>query len=159
MKQVERNKVIELLNKIFSSSISEADHRKINEELDLLISDPNWTGYIFWSNEYFTESNGVNYDKFFQKISEYENSEEYKRNKNIISLVKDLLHKNFQEKSEVTLINELHFLMPNCDWIDCLFVSKDCFSEDGKFNEKEFLRAMGLINFEDSSLTYLFEHD
>lgn len=40
MKQAEKNRVIELINKIFDSYISEIENKKINEELDLLISDP-----------------------------------------------------------------------------------------------------------------------
>lgn len=159
MKQAEKNRVIELINKIFDSYISEIENKKINEELDLLISDPKWSGYIFWSNDYYTKENGLDYEKFFQKIEEYELSDEYKRNKYIISLVNDLLNKNFNNKLEMDIVNELRKLIPNEDWIDCLFVSKSCFLENGQLDEKEFLKSMGLIDFDESNLVFHFEHN
>lgn len=159
MKQAEKNRVIELINKIFDSYISEIENKKINEELDLLISDPKWGNYIFWTNDYCTKENGLDYEKFFQKIEEYELSDEYKRNKYIISLVNDLLNKNFNNKLEMDIVNELRKLIPNEDWIDCLFVSKSCFLENGQLDEKEFLKSMGLIDFDESNLVFHFEHN
>ncbi|OAV23397.1 hypothetical protein AO371_1664 [Moraxella catarrhalis] len=159
MKQAEKNRVIELINKIFDSYISEIENKKINEELDLLISDPKWSGYIFWSNDYYTKENGLDYEKFFQKIEEYELSDEYKRNKYIISLVNDLLNKDFNNKLEMDIVNELRKLIPNEDWIDCLFVSKSCFLENRQLDEKEFLKSMGLIEFDESNLVFHFEHN
>lgn len=159
MKQAEKNRVIELINKIFDSCISEIENKKINEELDLLISDPKWGNYIFWTNDYCTKENGLDYEKFFQKIEEYELSDEYKRNKYIISLVNDLLNKNFNNKLEMDIVNELRKLIPNEDWIDCLFVSKSCFLENGQLDEKEFLKSMGLIEFDESNLVFHFEHN
>ena len=159
MKQAEKNRVIELINKIFDSYISEIENKKINEELDLLISDPKWSDYIFWTNDYCTKENGLDYEKFFQKIEEYELSDEYKRNKYIISLVNDLLNKNFNNKLEMDIVNELRKLIPNEDWIDCLFVSKSFFLENGQLDEKEFLTAMGLIDFDESNLVFHFEHN
>lgn len=159
MKQAEKNRVIELINKIFDSYISEIENKKINEELDLLISDPKWSGYIFWTNDYCTKENGLDYEKFFQKIEEYELSDEYKRNKYIISLVNDLLNKNFNNKLEMDIVNELRKLIPNEYWIDCLFVSKSCFLENGQLDEKEFLKSMGLIEFDESNLVFHFEHN
>lgn len=159
MKQAEKNRVIELISKIFDSYISEIENKKINEELDLLISDPKWSDYIFWTNDYCTKENGLDYEKFFQKIEEYELSDEYKRNKYIISLVNDLLNKNFNNKLEMDIVNELRKLIPNEDWIDCLFVSKSCFLENGQLDEKEFLKSMGLIEFDESNLVFHFEHN
>lgn len=159
MKQAKKNRVIELINKIFDSYISEIENKKINEELDLLISDPKWSGYIFWTNDYCTKENGLDYEKFFQKIEEYELSDEYKRNKYIISLVNDLLNKNFNNKLEMDIVNELRKLIPNEDWTDCLFVSKSCFLENGQLDEKEFLKSMGLIEFDESNLVFHFEHN
>ena len=159
MKQAKKNRVIELISKIFDSYISEIENKKINEELDLLISDPKWSGYIFWTNDYCTKENGLDYEKFFQKIEEYELSDEYKRNKYIISLVNDLLNKNFNNKLEMDIVNELRKLIPNEDWIDCLFVSKSCFLENGQLDEKEFLKSMGLIEFDESNLVFHFEHN
>lgn len=138
MKQAEKNRAIELINKIFDGYISDIENKKINEELDLLISDPKWSDYIFWTNDYYTDENGLDYEKFFQKIEEYELSDEYKRNKYIISLVNDLLNKNFNNKLEMDIVNELRKLIPNEDWIDCLFVSKSCFWKMDSLMEKNF---------------------
>lgn len=148
MNKLIKKRVIELLDKIFNNYLSENEHMQVNDELSQLIVDPNWSYYIFWSNNYHNEDGSLNYDKFFQKISEYENSEEYIRNNYIISLVYDLLQKNFQLKSEMDIVNELNKLIPHQDWINCLFVSKSCFLENGVFSAKEFLTLMDLIKFE-----------
>lgn len=142
-----------LIEELMTFELSEKRENYIISELDNIIIDPKWSDYIFWSNNYHNEDGSLNYDKFFQKISEYEKSDEYKRNKYIVSLVKDLLHRNFQEKSEVAIVNELHSFISNHDWINCLFVSKDCFLDNGELDEKGFLISMGLIDFEESSLT------
>ncbi|WP_227544956.1 hypothetical protein [Moraxella catarrhalis] len=57
------------------------------------------------------------------------------------------------------IVNELRKLIPNEDWIDCLFVSKSCFLENGQLDEKEFLKSMGLIEFDESNLVFHFEHN
>lgn len=74
-------------------------------------------------------------------------------------MVNDLLNKNFNNKLEMDIVNELRNLIPNEDWIDCLFVSKSCFLENGQLDEKEFLKSMGLIEFDESSLVFHFEHN
>lgn len=156
---LEKDKVIYFLNELIHGEHSENIGDIFYNKIDMIIEDPKWSNYIFWSDEYIYPNGEINYEKFFQKIAEYEHSDEYKRNKYIISLVKDLLDRNFQEKSEVTIVNELHSLISNHDWVDCLFVRKDCFLENGELNGKEFLKSMGLIDFEESSLTYHFKHD
>lgn len=142
-----QRRIQNLFDRMFNEYLSEEESRTVGNELDTLILDPKWSDYIFYSEDYSFEDGSLNYEKFFQKISEYENSDEYKRNKYIISLVNNLLNKNFEEKSEIAIVNELNNLIPNKDWIDCVFVSKSCFLEDGLFNEKEFLRLMDLIDF------------
>ncbi|VEG12516.1 hypothetical protein [Moraxella cuniculi] len=137
-----------LIEELMTFQSSEKRENYIMSELDDIIIDPKWSDYIFWSNDYHHEDGSLNYDKFFKKISEYEQSDEYQRNKYIISLVNSLLNKNFDKKSEMEIVNELNKLIPDEDWIDCLFVSKSCFLENGVFNEKEFLKLMNLINFE-----------
>lgn len=158
-KTPERDKIIFLLKELVYGGHSEEVADMFYSKLDDIIKDPKWSSYIFWSDQYFTEDNEIDYEKFLKKILEYEQSEEYHRNQYIISLVQNLLNKNFQSNSEVVTMNEINSFIPNHDWIDYLLVNRECFSENGKFNEKEFLRAMGLIDFEDSSLTYYFEHD
>lgn len=141
------DKAKRLIDELLTFKCTEKREDDIMSELDKIIIDPKWSDYIFYSEDYSFEDGSLNYEKFFQKISEYENSDEYKRNKYIISLVNNLLNKNFEEKSEIAIVNELNNLIPNKDWIDCVFVSKSCFLEDGLFNEKEFLRLMDLIDF------------
>lgn len=141
------DKAKRLIDELLTFKCTEKREDDIMSELDKIIIDPKWSDYIFYSEDYLFEDDSLNYEKFFQKISEYENSDEYKRNKYIISLVNNLLNKNFEEKSEVAIVNELNNLITNKDWIDCLFVSKSCFLEDGLFYEKEFLRLMDLIDF------------
>lgn len=137
-----------LIQELLNALSSEDRENDIMIELDSILPDPKWSDYIFWTNDYYTEENGLDYEKFFQKIAEYEHSDEYERNQYIISLVNDLLDKNFDTKSEVDIVNELNKLIPHQDWIDCLFVSKSCFDKNNIFSEKEFLRLMELIKFE-----------
>ena len=148
-----------LIQELLNAESTEDRENDIMLELDDILPDPKWGDYIFWTNDYCTKENGLDYEKFFQKIEEYELSDEYKRNKYIISLVNDLLNKNFNNKLEMDIVNELRNLIPNEDWIDCLFVSKSCFLENGQLDEKEFLKSMGLIEFDESSLVFHFEHN
>ena len=109
-----------IIQELLNAESSEDRENDIMLELDDILPDPKWGDYIFWTNDYCTDENGLDYEKFFQKIEEYELSDEYKRNKYIISLVNDLLNKNFNNKLEMDIVNELRKLIPNEDWIDCL---------------------------------------
>ena len=134
-----RNRVIYLISKLFNESLSEEQQLDINDELNKLLEDPKWSDYIFWSDDYLYPDGTVNYEKFFKKISEYKYSEEYKNRKYIISLVYKLLEKDFSEKSEIQIVNELNQLLQGTDWMDYVFVSKLCLDETGSIDEKYFL--------------------
>ncbi|WP_298971551.1 hypothetical protein [uncultured Psychrobacter sp.] len=134
-----RDRVIYLISKLFNESLSEKQQLNINNELNELILDPKWSDYIFWSDDYFYSDGTINYDKLFKKIDEYECSEEYKYRKNIILLVNKLLEKDFSEKSEMQIVNELNDLLQSTDWMDYLFVNKLCLDKSGSLDEKCFL--------------------
>ena len=140
-----KDKAIILLNKIINCQLSEYDEKLAINELDKILIDPKWSDYIFWSDDYILPDGNIDYDKFFKKIEEYPSSEEYKRNQYIISLVNNLLTKNFQQKSEMEIVNELNHILSTTDWIDYLFVSKICLNEDGSLDEKSFLDMVFLI--------------
>lgn len=139
MNKQDKKNVIELLNIIFNENITESEHIEVNDKLNKILIDPKWSDYIFWSDDYILPNGNIDYDKFFKKIEEYPNSDEYKRNQYIISLVNNLLTKNFQQKFEMEIVNELNHILSTTDWIDYLFVSKICLNEDGSLDEKSFL--------------------
>ena len=139
MNKQDKKNVIELLNIIFNENITESKHIEVNDKLNKILIDPKWSDYIFWSDDYILPNGNIDYDKFFKKIEEYPNSDEYKRNQYIISLVNNLLTKNFQQKSEMEIVNEINHILSTTDWIDYLFVSKICLNEDGSLDEKSFL--------------------
>ena len=139
MNKQDKKNVIELLDIIFNENITESKHIEINDKLNKILIDPKWSDYIFWSDDYILPDGSIDYDKFFKKIEEYPNSDEYKRNQYVISLVNNLLTKNFQQKSEMEIVNKLNHILSTTDWIDYLFVSKICLNEDGSLDEKSFL--------------------
>ena len=139
MNKQDKKNVIELLNIIFNENITESKHIEVNDKLNKILIYPKWSDYIFWSDDYILPNGNIDYDKFFKKIEEYPNSDEYKRNQYIISLVNNLLTKNFQQKSEMEIVNEINHILSTTDWIDYLFVSKICLNEDGSLDEKSFL--------------------
>ena len=139
MNKQDKKNIIELLNIIFNENITESKHIEVNDKLNKILIDPKWSDYIFWSDDYILPNGNIDYDKFFKKIEEYPNSDEYKRNQYIISLVNNLLTKNFQQKFEMEIVNELNHILSKKDWIDYLFVSKICLNEDGSLDEKSFL--------------------
>lgn len=139
MNKQDKKNVIELLNIIFNENITESKHIEVNDKLNKILIDPKWSDYIFWSDDYILPNGNIDYDKFFKKIEEYPNSDEYKRNQYIISLINNLLTKNFQQKSEMKIVNELNHILSTTDWIDYLFVSKIFLNEDGSLDEKSFL--------------------
>ena len=127
------------MNIIFNENITESKHIEVNDKSNKILIDPKWSDYIFWSDNYILPDGNIDYDKFFKKIEEYPNSDEYKINQYVISLVNNLLTKNFQQKSEMEIVNELNHILSTTDWIDYLFVSKICLNGDGSLDEKSFL--------------------
>ena len=139
MSPIEKEKIIALIDELRTFQQSESRDDEIMLELDKIIPDPKWSDYIFWSDDYLYPDGVFNYDKFFKKIDEYEHSEEYKYRKHIISLVNKLLEKDFSEKSEMQIVNELNDLLQSTDWMDYLFVNNLCLDKSGCLDEKCFL--------------------
>lgn len=93
MNDSQKSKAIELLTELLNEDSSEADQAAICEELQELLPDPHWSDYIFWSNDYNNEDGSLNFEKFFDKVISYYNTDEYKRNKRVIELANMLIKK------------------------------------------------------------------
>lgn len=142
MDNIQKEKITHLINELVNGNYNEEQGNDIYNELDKLIIDPKWSDCIFWSDDYFDPDNGLIDNKFFDKIQEYQLSDECKRNQYVISLVNDLLKRNFQDKSEMQIVNELNSLLPNTDWIDYLFVSKICIDKNNELYEHNFINLV-----------------
>lgn len=135
-----RNRIMFLIDSLINGAFQENTESGLYIELDNIISYPKWSDDIFWSNDYVSESGVVDYEKFFNKIIQYEQSELYQQHQYAIKLAKDLMNKNFNKKDEWKIVNELNDLIKNSDWLDWLFVSKECLRENGALNENLFIR-------------------
>ncbi len=134
-----KEKMSILLDELLSDDIREERQSEIFVELNSISPDPEWSDYIYWSDDYLNEDNSLNYDKFFKKVFDYPNSEEYKRNERIISLTNALLKRDFSEQSEIDIVNEINELSPDINWTRYLFVDKTCLNEDGSVDRDKFL--------------------
>ena len=67
-----KQKITLLLEELVNTPCSESRQVAIKLELDKLSPDPFWSDYIFWSEEYVNENGDINYEAFFDKISESE---------------------------------------------------------------------------------------
>lgn len=67
-----KQKITLLLEELVNTPCSESRQVAIKLELDKLSPDPFWSDYIFWSEEYVNENGNINYEAFFDKISESE---------------------------------------------------------------------------------------
>lgn len=140
----ENQEICYLLNELVNGDHLEKLADEFYHKLDMLIKDPNWNEYIFWSDEFICSNREINYEKFLKKICNYEKTSKYKREQYIISLVNSLLEKDFQEKSEIGIVNELNELLSSTDWIDYLFVSRICLNQDGSLNRNSFLNMISV---------------
>ena len=103
-----KQKITLLLEELVNTPCSESRQVAIKLELDKLSPDPFWSDYIFWSEEYVNENGNINYEAFFDKISEYPNSHEYKTKSRILELAKKLIIRDFSDISEVGIVNEIN---------------------------------------------------
>lgn len=142
MDNAQKETITHLINELIKGDYSEEEINRIYTKLDKIIIDPKWSDYIFWSNDCFDSNDGFVSHVFFDKIEQYQLSDEYKRDQYVISLVNNLLQRNFQYKSEIDIVNELNKLLPNTDWIDYLFVSKICLDEHGALYEHNFINLV-----------------
>ena len=137
-----KQKITLLLEELINTPCSESRQIEIKIELDKLSPDPFWSDYIFWSNEYVNENGEINYERFFDKISEYPNSYEYKTKSRILDLAQKLVIKDFTDISEVDIVNEINELSPDISWTNYLFVDKSCLNNDGSINKEAFLNKI-----------------
>ncbi|MDE4455250.1 MULTISPECIES: hypothetical protein [unclassified Psychrobacter] len=137
-----KKKITLLLEELLNATCSESRQMEINLELNKLSPDPFWSDYIFWSEEYVNEDLSINYEKFFDKISEYPNSQEYKTKSRLLELAERLIIRDFSEISEVDIVNEINELSPNISWTNYLFVDKTCLKNDGSIDKKQFLNKI-----------------
>lgn len=142
MNKNEREKVVKLFDEMFDTNMTEARQREVNRKLDALIDDPNWSYYIFYDESYLNGDNSINYDKFFDKIDDYSNSDEFKRDNRIIELLNNLLDKNFSKMKEIEIVNEINELSSDPNWMQYIFVDKSCLNENGSVDEDAFLKKL-----------------
>ena len=137
-----KKKITLLLEELINTKCSESREIEINLELNKLSPDPFWSDYIFWSDEYVNEDLSINYEKFFDKISEYPNSQEYKTKRRILELAQKLVIRDFSEIGEVDIVNEINELSPDISWTSYLFVDKTCLNTDGSIDKEKFLNKI-----------------
>ncbi|PYE38544.1 hypothetical protein [Psychrobacter fozii] len=131
-----------LLEELLNTKCSEPRQIEINLELNKLSPDPFWSDYIFWSDEYVSAEGNVNYEKLFDKISEYPNSYEYKTKSRILELAQKLITRDFSDINEVDIVNEINELSPDISWTNYLFVDKSCLNDDGSIDKEKFLNKV-----------------
>ena len=138
----EKQRIMGLLNKILNKSLTDSQEIAIYEELSRLIPDPRWSNYIFWSDDYLNEDESINFEKFFDKVNDYTNTDEYIRNRRVIELIDKLLKKDFQQMTESEMVNEINKLSSDPNWANYIFVEKSCLNEDGTINDEKFIRKL-----------------
>ena len=138
----EKQRIMGLLNKILNKSLTDSQEIAIYEELSRLIPDPRWSNYIFWSDDYLNEDESINFEKFFDKVNDYTNTDEYIRNRKVIELVDKLLKKDFQQMTELKVVKEINKLSSDPNWANYIFVEKSCLNEDGTINDEKLIRKL-----------------
>jgi len=138
----EKQRIMGLLNKILNKSLTDSQEIAIYEELSRLIPDPRWSNYIFWSDDYLNEDESINFEKFFDKVNDYTNTDEYIRNRRVIELIDKLLKKDFQQMTESEIVNEINKLSSDPNWANYIFVEKSCLNEDGTINDEKLIRKL-----------------
>ena len=138
----EKQRIVGLLNEMFNKSLTDSQEIAIYEELSRLIPDPRWSNYIFWSDDYLNEDESINFEKFFDKVNDYTNTDEYIRNRRVIELIDKLLKKDFQQMTESEMVNEINKLSSDPNWANYIFVEKSCLNEDGTINDEKLIRKL-----------------
>ena len=137
-----KKKITLLIEELLNTTCSESRQIEINLEVSKLSPDPFWSDYIFWNNEYAHEDGRIKYEAFFDKISEYPNSYEYKTKSRILELAQKLITRDFSDISEVDIVNEINKLSPDISWTNYLFVDKSCLNDDGSIYKEKFLNEI-----------------
>ena len=137
-----KQRITLLFEELFNTTLSESRQIKINLEINKLSPDPAWSDYIFYSDDYVNEDGSINYDKFFEKISDYPNSYEYITKSRILELVERLVARDFSEIDEIEIVNEINSLSPDVSWMDYIFADETCIYTDGNINKVKFLNKI-----------------
>lgn len=145
-----KQKITLLLEELINTRCSKSREIEINLKLNQLSPDPFWSDYIFWSEDYVNEDLSINYKKFFDKISEYPNSQEYKTKSRLLELADKLVIRDFSEIGEVDLVNEINELSPDISWTSYLFVDKTCLNNDGSIDKEKFLNKIFKENWNEN---------
>lgn len=144
MNEIQKKKVKKLFDEMFNTTLTpDRDRdREISEELNDILIDPNWSDYIFFGDDYLNDDGTIDYEKFFHKMESYSNSADYKKRKELIRLSNLLISKNFTEKNEIDIVNELNSLSPDPNWMQYLFVEPGFKNIDGTLKEKKYLKKL-----------------
>ncbi len=137
-----KQKITLLLEELINTRCSESREIEIDLELHKLSPDPFWSDYIFWSDDYVNDDGNVNYEKLFDKIAEYPNSNEYKTKSRILELAQKLIIRDFSDINEVDIVNEINELSPDISWTNYIFVDKTCLNNDGSIDKEKFLNKI-----------------
>ncbi len=142
MNDDDKKKIVLLLEELLNTTSSESRQKEIDQEISKLSPDPFWSDYIFWSDDYLNENEKINYNKFFDKISEYPNSLEYKTKSCILKLAEQLIARDFSEISEVDIVKEINELSPDISWMNYIFADKSCLHNNGSIDREKFLNKI-----------------
>ncbi len=142
MNDDDKKRLILLLDELLNTTHSESRQEEINDEISKLSPDPFWSDYIFWSEDYINEDGSINYEKFFEKISEYPTSSEYQTKSRIIKLAEQLLSRDFSEINELDAVKEMNSLSPDISWMDYIFADKTCLNSNGSLDKEKFLNQI-----------------
>ena len=137
-----KQRITLLLEELLSLKATESRENYIFEEINKLSPDPRWSDHIYWSDDYVNEDGSINYEKFFEKISDYPKSYEYITKSRILELVERIVARDFSEVSEIDTVNEINSLSPDISWMDYIFVDETCINTDGSIDKVKFLNKI-----------------
>lgn len=104
MNAIQKEKITQLINELVGGNHSEERGNEIHHELDKLIIDQNGVVISFGVMIILTQMVVLLPINFFEKIQEYQLSDECQRNQYVISLVNDLLKKFFKKNQKPKLL-------------------------------------------------------
>ena len=66
-----KNRVAALIDRLVSGNETEEEDLKIHEEISQLVTDPEWSDYVFYSEEFYKENGSLNTQAVVDKIFSY----------------------------------------------------------------------------------------
>lgn len=67
----EKEKIKSLLAQLISAKLSEEEEERVFQEISILSPDPEWSDYVFHSDEFEGSNGDFDYDAFVGKIFSY----------------------------------------------------------------------------------------